>query len=174
MFRESQNRVRSMALVHERLYRSRDFSQVDFKDYIESLATHLFSSHQVDTDRINLAVDVHGIKLSIDAAVPCGLLLNELISNCLKHAFRGKDGGTIRIELLPVSGGEIQLSVSDDGVGLPSGIEPQSGETFGMQLIANLVDQLHGSVQVNRDAGTTVRVRFPAGKGRPPQGKDHA
>ena len=173
MFRESQNRVRSMALVHERLYRSRDLAQVDFTDYIESLATHLFSSHQVDTNRINLAVDVQGVKLSIDAAIPCGLLLNELISNCLKHAFRGRDRGEIRIELLPLSGGEILLSVSDDGVGLLPGIEPQSGQTFGMQLIADLVDQLHGSVQVSRDAGTTVRVVFPAGKASPPQWKDH-
>lgn len=166
MFRESQNRVRSMALVHERLYRSKDLSHVDFTDYIGSLATHLFSSHQMDTESINLAVDVHGVKLSIGSAVPCGLLLNELISNCLKHAFRGRERGEIRIELRPFNGGEILLSVSDDGVGLSPDIEPQSGETFGMQLIADLVDQLHGSVQVNRDAGTTVRIVFPTDEAR--------
>jgi two-component sensor histidine kinase len=164
MFRESQNRVRAMALVHERLYRSRDLARVDFTDYTETLATHLFSSHQVDSDRINLAVDVVGVKLSIDAAIPCGLLLNELISNCLKHAFRGKARGEIRIELLPLGDGKILLSVCDDGVGLPPGIEPQSGETFGMQLIALLVAQLRGSIQVNRDAGTTIRIVFPSGE----------
>jgi two-component sensor histidine kinase len=172
MFRESQDRVRSMALVHERLYRSKTLAQVDFTDYVENLTTHLFNSHHVDSDRINLAVDVRGVKLAIDAAVPCGLLLNELISNCLKHAFRGRDRGRIRIELSPVDGGEILLNVSDDGVGLPPGIEPRSGNTFGMQLIADLVDQLHGSVEVSRDAGTTVRILFPASKANSPQGKD--
>jgi PAS domain S-box-containing protein len=172
MFRESQDRVRSMALVHERLYRSRDLAQVDFKGYIESLATHLFSSHQVDTERIKLAVDVHGVKLAIDAAIPCGLLLNELISNCLKHAFPGTNQGRIRIELQPVNGGEILLSVGDDGVGLPPDIGPLLGQTFGMQLIADLVDQLHGSVQVDRDAGTTVRIVFPTGEPSPAQRKD--
>jgi PAS domain S-box-containing protein len=167
MFRESQNRVRSMALIHERLYRSRDLAHVEFTDYIESLASHLFSSHQVDNDRIKLAVDVREVKLSIDAAIPCGLLLNELISNCLKHAFHEQDKGEIRIKLLPLSSGDIQLSVSDDGIGLPTGIAPQSGETFGMQLIADLVDQLRGSVQINRDAGTTVQVVFPMSKAIP-------
>jgi two-component sensor histidine kinase len=161
MFRESQDRVRSMALVHERLYRSKDLSQVDFTDYIQSLATHLFSSHQTDSDCITLAVDVHGIKLSIEAAVPCGLLLNELISNCLKHAFRGRDRGRIQIDLRPIYGREILLSVSDDGIGLPRGIDPRSGESFGMQLIADLVDQLHGRVEVDREVGTTVRIVFP-------------
>jgi two-component sensor histidine kinase len=136
---------------------------VDFTDYIESLATRLFSSHRVDADRINLAVDINGVKLPIDAAIPCGLLLNELISNCLKHAFQGKDRGKILVELLPLSEGEILLSVSDDGVGLAPGLEPLSAETFGMQLIADLVEQLHGSVQINRDAGTAVRIVFPKG-----------
>jgi two-component sensor histidine kinase len=120
-----------------------------------------------DTDRIGLEVNAQGIKLSIDAAVPCGLLLNELISNCLKHAFRGRDRGRIRVELLPVNGGDILLSVSDDGIGLPGGVEPLSGETFGVQLIADLVDQLHGTLQVNQDAGTTVRIVFPTAEASP-------
>ena len=92
-----------------------------------------------------MIVDVRGIELSIDAAIPCGLLLNELISNSLKHAFRGKDRGEICILLQPTSGGEVMLSVSDDGVGLPPGVGPQPGETLGMQLIADLVQQMHGS-----------------------------
>ena len=173
MFRQSQDRVRSMAMIHERLYRSKDMAKVNFTEYIESLTTHLFSTHLVDTSRIQLAVDVHGIKLAIDAAIPCGLILNELISNCLKHAFRGRTQGRIRIDMHPVNEHEILLSVSDDGVGLPPGIEPQSGETFGMQLIADLVDQLHGSVQVDRDAGTTVRIVFPSGEAHPAQRKGH-
>jgi two-component sensor histidine kinase len=161
-----------MALVHARLYRSRDLSHVDFTDYVESLSTHLFSAHLMDANRIKLAVDVQGVKLSIDAAIPCGLLLNELISNCLKHAFQGRDRGQIRIELRPVNGSKILLGVSDDGVGLPPEIDPRAGETFGMQLIADLVDQLHGSVQVNRDAGTAVQIVFPKGVASPAQSKE--
>jgi len=162
MFKESQNRVRSMALVHERLYRSNDLAHVDFTDYIESLASHLFSSHQVAADRVKLLVDARGVKLSIDMAIPCGLLLNELISNSLKHAFMGEALGEIRISLLLVNEREVLLSVSDNGSGLPKEIDPNSSETFGMQLIADLVDQLHGSVTVNRDAGTSIRIVFPS------------
>jgi two-component sensor histidine kinase len=173
MFRESKDRVRSMALVHERLYRSKNLAQVDFTDYIENLAAHLFNSHQVDANRIKLAVDVHGVTLPIDAAIPCGLLLNELISNCLKHAFRGKERGEIRIDFVPRNGAEIVLTVSDDGVGLSPGIEPQSGDTFGMQLIADLVDQLHGSVQVERNAGTTFHIVFPINEKPSTQRKDN-
>lgn len=170
MFGESRDRVRSMALVHERLYRSKDLANVDFTDYIENLARYLFRSHHVDTNRIHLEVDVHAVTLPIDAAVPCGLLLNELISNCLKHAFLGRERGEIRIELQPANDREILLKVTDDGIGFPMGIEPQSGETFGMQLIADLVDQLHGSVQVSRDVGTSVAVIFPAGESSPMKG----
>lgn len=161
LFRESQHRVRSMALVHERLYRSPDMVRVDFTDYIESLANYLFRSYHVETDRIRLEVNVQGIRLPINAAVPCGLLVNELISNCLKHAFQGRDRGSIRVELVPVTEAEALLSVSDDGVGLPPSIIPESAETFGMQLIVALVDQLHGRLEVCRQGGTTMRIIFP-------------
>ena len=174
MFRQSQDRVRAMAMVHERLYRSKDLAQVDFSNYIETLATHLFGAHRVDTDRIHLAVDVHGLKLPIDAAIPCGLLLNELISNCLKHAFRGRDRGEIRIEMLADSADGIQLIVSDDGVGLPPSIEPQAAESFGMQLIADLVEQLHSRITIARDAGTAVRIVFPTRDARHAQSRNHS
>lgn len=163
MFEECQNRVRSMALIHERLYRAQDLANVDFTDYVESLAAHLFSSHRVDTDRIHLVVDAQRVKLPIDAAIPCGLLFNELISNCLKHAFPEKKQGEIRVRLVPESGNDILLSVSDDGIGFPLGIEPRTAETFGMQLITDLVDQLHGRVQIVRNGGTCVRIVFPMG-----------
>lgn len=162
MLKESQNRVRSMALVHERLYRSNDLTHVDFTDYIESLASHLFACHQVDVELVKLVFDVQGVKLSIDTAIPCGLLLNELISNSLKHAFVNGASGEIRISLIPANEHEVRLSVSDNGVGLPEKIEPNTGETFGMQLIADLVEQLHGSVTVTRDTGTSIRVLFPS------------
>jgi PAS domain S-box-containing protein len=161
LFRESQHRVRSMALVHERLYSSQEFSRVDFKEYIESLATYLFRSYHTSTDRISLEADVQGVRLPIDAAVPCGLLVNELISNCLKHAFHGRDVGRIRVELVPLTAAEALLCVSDDGVGLPLSVNPEAAVTFGMQLIVALVDQLHGRLTVGRQGGTAVRVIFP-------------
>jgi PAS domain S-box-containing protein len=161
LFRESQHRVRSMALVHERLYRSQDFRHVDFTSYIEHLANYLFRSYQINSDCIALACDVYEVHLPLDAAVPCGLLVNELISNCLKHAFPGRERGRILVELTPVNEAEVLLSVSDDGVGLPPSIEPEGADTFGMQLIVALVDQLHGRLEVRREAGTTMRVVFP-------------
>ncbi len=167
LFRESQHRVRSMALVHERLYRSQDFERVDFKDYIESLANYLFRSYHVSIDRICLEVDVHEVRLPIDAAVPCGLLVNELVSNCLKHAFQGRDRGRILVELAPVSESEAFICVSDDGVGLPLSVAPETAESFGMQLIVALVDQLHGRLEMRRQAGTAVRVSFPLSTDRP-------
>lgn len=165
MFRESQHRVRSMALVHERLYRSADFAEVDFHDYIGSLATYLFQSYRVDADRIHLRVNLHDVRLSIDAAVPCGLLVNELVSNCLKHAFQGRECGCIRIELCPVGEHDVQLAVSDDGIGLPDDIHPETAASFGLELVTALVEQLHGTLQVQRGPGTTISVLFPLAKG---------
>jgi PAS domain S-box-containing protein len=161
LFRESQSRVRAMALVHERLYRSKDFVSLDMGEYVENLANELFRSYQRDFQDIRLVVDVKRIHLTIDAAVPCGLLLNELVSNCLKHAFQAKTKGSIKIELAPTDSGEAFLSVSDDGVGLPVGIDPCAAETFGMQLILALVDQLHGRLEIDRKSGTSLRIFFP-------------
>ena len=142
-----------MALVHERLYRSQGPARVDLTDYVESLATNLFHSYQANTDRIGLEVDVHGVRLSIDSAVPCGLLVNELISNCLKHAFSGRDRGRIRVELTPVTEGDVLLSVSDDGVGLPPDRATTVRRNLRNAIDRGLVDQLHGRVQVNARPG---------------------
>jgi PAS domain S-box-containing protein len=161
MFQESQHRVRSMALIHERLYRTKDLAQIDFTDYISGLANSLFRSYNVDTDRIALEIDVNEVRLGIDTAVPCGLLINELVSNCLKHAFTGRERGCIRVELLKVGDSEALLRVRDDGVGLQANVIPESSETFGMQVVIALVDQLHGHLDVGRDAGTEFRVLFP-------------
>jgi PAS domain S-box-containing protein len=161
MFQESQYRVRSMALVHERLYRSSDLAQVDFTEYIQTLASSMLQSYKIDGGRIGLETNVHAVRLAIDTAVPCGLLINELVSNCLKHAFVGRGHGRVRIELTALTEAEVLLSVADDGIGLPSDIEPGNSKTFGMQVIAALVDQLHGELEVRRHAGTEFRILFP-------------
>lgn len=161
MFNESQQRVRSMALVHERLYRSPDLAQIDFAEYVGCLTDSLFGANRADSDRIRVVVDVQRTRLSIDTAVPCGLLVNELISNCLKHAFPENEIGSICVGLHRVSDEEVLLSVRDDGIGLPLSIDPATSPTFGMQVIMALVEQLHGSLEVKRCAGTAFRIRFP-------------
>ncbi|MES1213561.1 MAG: sensor histidine kinase, partial [Singulisphaera sp.] len=155
-------RVRSMALVHERLYRTADLTQVDFADYVECLADSLFGANRTDGDRIRMVIESQGVKLPINTAVPCGLLVNELMSNCLKHAFPANEEGTITVSLETVDDQEIVLSVRDDGIGLPAHVEPETSPTFGMQIIMALVEQLHGSLTVWRAEGTEFRIRFPS------------
>lgn len=162
LFHESQNRVRSMALVHERLYQSGDLAKVDFAGYIRSLADHLFHSYRTTEQDIRLVLDVpEAVHLSIDAAIPGGLLVNELISNCLKHAFRGRAAGTIRIELRLLDDGWVLLRVSDDGIGLPGPVDLHNARTFGWQLVAMLVKQLKGHVEIENQAGTKFNITFP-------------
>jgi PAS domain S-box-containing protein len=162
MFRESMSRVRSMALVHERLYRSGNLARVDFAAYVEALAEHLFRAYQVDVQAVRLDIRAEAnLGLPIDAAVPCGLLLNELLSNCLKHAFRGRDRGTVHVSLRQPDD-NIELCVADDGVGLPADLEDfQRAETFGLQLVAMLADQLHATTAIQRQGGTAIRLTFP-------------
>lgn len=164
MFRESKNRVRSMALLHERLYRSQDLARVDFARYLEGLVDYLFQSYRVDADKIQLQLRIDpDIALPIDIAMPCSLLVNELVSNCIKHAFPDSRPGVIRVELEPVEN-QLCLCISDNGIGLPEAIDPQEAGTFGLQLAAMLVDQLKGAVRVERTEGTTYRVSFPLPK----------
>lgn len=160
MFRNSQHRVRSMALVHERLYHSADLAQVDFTEYIQSLIGYLLHSYPIDTERIRLETNLEQVSLPIDTAIPCGLLINELVANCFKHAFRNRAGGVIRIGLVRDGADKVVLSVSDDGVGMPQGIAPGQSSTFGMQLIAALVQQLHGTIELQCHQGTTWKIAF--------------
>lgn len=166
MFRESQDRVRSMVLVHEQLYRAPDLARVDFAGYLHSLAASLFRNYRVDQSRVKLALDLQPVPLPIDAAVPCGLVVNELVSNALKHAFRDGRGGTITLGL-EARDEQIVLSVCDDGVGLPSAIDFKRARSFGLSLVAALADQLHGVVRTNGEAGTQVEIIFPAAGQKP-------
>jgi two-component sensor histidine kinase len=162
MFRESQDRVRTMALVHERLYRSPELARVDFAGNHCPQADQLFQTYRAGKERIRLALAVSpAVGLSLDAAVPCGLLVNELVSNCLKHAFRGRQTGTVRIELRPLEDGRLFLCVADDGVGLPEEVELEKASTFGLQLVAMLVKQLKARAEVAREGGTAFRITFP-------------
>ena len=170
MFRESRGRVRSMALIHERLYRSQDMARVNFAEYIRQLADDLYRAYKVTGD-IRLELDVEIPPLTIDIAIPCGLLLNELISNCLKHAFAGAGEGRIRVGLRP-DGGATVLTVADDGAGFPAGTDFRNTASFGLQLVGTLVDQLDGEVTLTSGPGpgTTFTVRFPKAAPPPQQG----
>jgi PAS domain S-box-containing protein len=158
--KESQNRIRSMALIHQTLYESKDFARVDFGAFLGSFAPVLISSYSVDPGRIELSINAAGVSLPIDAAIPCGLIVNELISNALKHAFPNGRSGRIDVDLRPSDGGVV-LSISDDGVGLPGEVQPDKAPTLGLQLVALLADQLHAQMDVQRADPTCFRFSFP-------------
>jgi len=160
VFRESQDRVHSLALVHEKLYDSRELARIDAASYVRSLASNLFHSYGVNPDRIRFAVDVTQVELGIDSAVPCGLVLNELVSNALKHAFPDDREGRLVVELRREDGGRMRLRVSDDGIGLPKDLDFRRAESLGLQLVNILVSQLDGSIEVTAGDGTTVEVTF--------------
>jgi len=161
MFEESRNRIRAMALVHEKLYQSTDLSRINMSEYLEALAALLIRSYGTAEQRVKLELSGTGVLLPIEAAIPCGLILNELISNCLKHAFSGRDSGLIRTSVQRVSPHMLALSVADNGNGLPSGADPMRAETLGLRLVQALAEQLQGRISVHSSgAGTEITVVF--------------
>jgi len=154
---ETQNRVRAMALVHEKLYRSDNLSRIDFADYSRFLAAQLFSYYGTDTRRIRLDFAMAKIMVDIVTAVPLGLLMNELVSNALKHAFPPGRGGTIRIHG-EENGGLITLVVRDDGIGIPADLDWQNTQSLGLRLVTSLVDQVDGTIGLDRSGGTAFTI----------------
>jgi PAS domain S-box-containing protein len=159
-FQESQDRIRSMALVHEQLYRSRDFASIDFADYIDNLAMYLFNSYVKNTERIIMRVEADSVSLGIDLSIPCGLIVNELVSNSLKHAFPDNRKGEIAIGLSADDEGLITLTVTDDGVGFPVDFDFMNTQSLGLQLVSMLVKQLQGGIELRNDDGASFVVRF--------------
>ncbi len=159
-FEESQRRVQSMALIHEQLYESHDLADVDFSEYIRQLASRLFRSYQVRADRVQLATDIADVKIGVDAAVPCGLILNELVSNSLKYAFPDERPGEISIQVARKHDSSAVLSVADDGVGLPPEIGFWSTKTLGLRLVRSLVRQIDGEIEIAGPPGVEYRIRF--------------
>lgn len=162
MFQESQNRIHSMALLHESLYQSNNLSRIDFPEYIRQLAAHLFHSYGVPADRIHLRTDLDKLYLSLDAAVPCGLIINELVSNSLKYAFPDGRHGEVRIELRERPDHMAQLIVADNGVGLRSDIDWETARTLGLRLVRTLAEQLGAKLEVQSRAGTEIQLTFSA------------
>ena len=156
-FRESQDRIRSMAMIHERLYRARDLARVDFGEYLHNLTSYLQSSYQPQSAEVR--IDIQNIRLDIDRAIPCGLIVNELVSNAFKYAFRNGRRGILEISMRKDEDG-LLLVVSDDGPGLPPGVDVRNTPTLGLQLVHALVGQLDGELALYRERGTRFEIRF--------------
>jgi PAS domain S-box-containing protein len=159
---ESQNRIMAMALIHERLYQSQNFSCINIGEYIKTLAESLFSSFGKDLELIALHVDVEDICLEIDEAIPCGLIVNELVSNSLKHAFPGGQLGEITIRFHADKDGMVSLTIADNGVGIATELDFENTETLGLQLVNLLTKQLRGRIELSRDHGTLWKIAFRA------------
>ncbi len=158
--RESQSRIRSMALVHEKLYRSRDYSRIDFGEYLRSLASALFQSCRTDSSRVRLDFKAEDVFLDINTAIPCGLVANELIVNALKYAFPEGRSGVIKIRLRSLGQDNYRFVILDNGVGFPKDLDFRNTESLGMQLVTLLVDQLDGTINLKRKGGTTFDIVF--------------
>ncbi len=161
LFRESQNRIKSMALIHESLYQSKNFTNINFKEYIKILTDNLFRAYRISKGKVGLNLAIQDVSLGIDNAIPCGLITNELVSNSLKYAYPGKKRGNINIMLNSNEKNEINLVVKDDGVGLPKDFNYGKTKSLGLHLVKMLVeDQLQGEIKINRTNGTTFQIKF--------------
>jgi two-component sensor histidine kinase len=164
MFKDSQNRIKSIALVHERLYQSRDLGKIDFKEYVLKLTNDLFRSYAVNQSIIKIKLNINNIFISIDTAVPCGLIINELITNSFKYAFPNNEEPDkeceIRIDFNKNENNELLLEISDNGIGLPEEIEATNTQSWGLQLVDTLIAQLEGTMEIDRRSGTTFKLKF--------------
>jgi len=158
---ECRTRIQTIALIHEKLNQSQDFARLPFSEYARDLARDIFKAACVSPCRISLELAVEPVALAVDKATPCGLILNELITNALRHAFPDGRAGTVRVELAPAGAG-LRLSVRDDGIGLPEGLEPKRSSSLGLQIVDTLVKQLHADLEVEVAAGTCFRITVPA------------
>ncbi|MEG4071752.1 PAS domain S-box protein [Microcoleus sp. Pol14C2] len=160
MFEESQNRLYSMALIHEKLYRSTNLAQINFGEYLEDLVSNLFHSYNISNNQIKLQVLAKPISLNLETATPCGLIANELVSNTLKHAFPDATSGTVSVECYQTDDGEINLLVKDNGIGFPRNLDFRKTNSMGFQVVCTLTEQLEGSIELLTQTGTAFHLKF--------------
>ncbi|MEG3894496.1 MULTISPECIES: PAS domain S-box protein [unclassified Microcoleus] len=160
MFEESQNRLYSMALIHEKLYRSTNLAKINFGEYLEDLVSSLFHSYNISDNRILLQVLAEPISLNLETATPCGLIANELVSNTLKHAFPDGANGTVSVECYQTSDREIHLFVKDNGIGFPQNLDFRKTNSMGFQVVCTLTEQLEGTIELSRQTCTTFHLKF--------------
>jgi PAS domain S-box-containing protein len=167
VLRESQNRVKSMALIHEKLYQSRNLAVIDFGEYVRELSTQIFRSYGMSSSKVTLQVDVESVALAVDRAIPCGIIVNELVSNALKYAFPNGKGGAVTLALRETPQGRVELQIGDNGIGIPEGVEVKTAETLGLSLVRMLTEQIqgelvacHGTPASGSDHGTYFTLSF--------------
>ncbi|TSA54660.1 MAG: response regulator [Planctomycetaceae bacterium] len=161
LFKECQNRVRTMSLIHERLYQAEDLASINFTEYIRRLTGNLLVVYRIDTGIIKLNIYVEDVFLDINKSIPCGLIINELVSNVFKHAFPEGSEGEVSITLTEDKvDKKYTLIVSDDGVSFPEGLDFRETETLGMRLVNILTEQLHGTIELDRSGGTSFKIVF--------------
>jgi two-component sensor histidine kinase len=160
MFQESQNRIKLMALVHETLYEYKDFAKINLSAYLKSLTSYLFRAYKIETSHITLELDFDEIYLNLDKAVPCGLIISELVSNSLKYAFPNQTNGKIRISVNCDEDGYIQLIIRDNGVGFPINWNFNSINSLGLQLVNVLINQIEGTLEFNNSQGVQFKISF--------------
>jgi two-component sensor histidine kinase len=149
-----------MALVHERLYRSKDFAHIDFEGYTRQLGKELFQAYEIESGNITLETAIENVYVNINQAVPCGLIINELLSNALKYAFPSDRTGKVIVALKPHENGMFELSVCDDGIGISDEVDLTTGKTTGMAIVNALVRQLRAEIAIDRSKGTCFHIRF--------------
>jgi two-component sensor histidine kinase len=152
-------RVHSMAMVHEKLYQSNDLAKLEFSDYVKTLLEYLWRSIGANS-RVQLDLDLKPVFLSVNQAVPGGLILNELFSNALKHAFKGRDTGKLRVSLAEDEKGKVRLCVHDDGIGLPPQMDWKQPRSLGLRIVRRLARQLHAAMDVTSNNGTQITINF--------------
>jgi len=159
LLRETRGRVQSMARIHEKLYQARNVAEVDFGEYVRALVRELLQSYGVRHVRVDVVAD--DVRLHVDTAIPCGLIINELVTNALKHGFKGRREGTIKVELASQQSGMLNLRVADDGVGFADGVDYRTARTMGMVVVRSLVAQLNGTIELRTNPGTEFMIQFP-------------
>ena len=160
IFNDSQSRAKSMALIHERLYRSGDFKSIAMKEYVEQLSNDLFHIYMAKNSRIDLILDVQNITLDVDTAIPLGLILNELLTNSMKYAFPNNEKGVIKVNLKKTKDEEFLLEVKDNGIGMSSDFDVESVDSLGMKLIMILTQQINGHLEFDFSNGTRFSINF--------------
>jgi len=159
VLQESQNRVSSMAMLHEMLYQSKDLSQINFSDYIRNLVSNLFNSYNIKK-KITPVINVDDIYLNMDTAIPCGLIISELVSNILKYAYPGDNVGELNISFRSLNN-RLELVISDEGIGLPEDLDFRNIESsLGLKLVNSLVKQLDGTIDLDVSQGTKFNIKF--------------
>ena len=160
---ECQGRIQAIALIHEKLYQSRDYANIPFSEYARALAENVFHATDASSQNVLLDLDIEDCAIAVDKAIPCGLILNELISNARRHAFCDGRSGKIRVELEKTEDHSLRLTISDDGMGLPSGFDLGKGGSLGLQLVRMLVKQIDGKLTVETVNGTCFRLKVSMG-----------